>query len=369
MIGQTSLPAAYGGIERVVEELGARLVERGVDVDVFCTPEGSLPERYRGMRLIAVRRLRGKHLGKLTQSALATWAARRGGYDVVHFHAIGPCLFTPIIKWGSHAKVVATIHGRDDLRAKWGPLARRLLRIAAWMSAKVPDAVVVVSRDLQDDYLASFGRMTSYICNGVGTVPEGGPSSTLAKWAIEPRRYLLYVGRLVPEKSPHDLIAAFHDVAGDDVRLVVVGASAHTDDYAQELERLSAADPRVILAGPVYGSELHTLFAHAAVFVLPSRLEGLPVALLEAIGHELPVVVSDIEPHREVIGQPGPGGRMFRVGDRRALTTEIEATLAHLPEERVGAAERAEGVAVRYDWDRAAEETMTLYHRVLGKSL
>lgn len=367
MIGQYAIPAAYGGVERVVEELGARLVDRGVDVTVYCAADGRLLPGWRGMTLRGVRTPGGKHVGKLVLSGLAALDSLRRDYDVVHFHAMGPCLFAPLVRWTGSAKVVATIHGRDDLRDKWSLPARWLLRIAAFLSARVPHRVMVVSRALQQDYRTAFGADTTVVHNGLAPVPVEGSVEELRRWDLEPGGYILQVGRLVPEKAVDTLIEAFGRTELGDTKLVIVGESAHTDDFAHKVRDAAAADPRVVLTDAVHGAPLDALFRHAAAFALPSRLEGLPVVLLEAVAYGLPVVVSAIPPNLEVVGTSGPGHRVVAVDDVAALGTELERVVKDQDLERAGAELLRAEVSASFSWERAAELTLDVYREVLGE--
>ena len=239
-----------------------------------------------------------------------------------------------------------------------------LLRFGTWLSARVPDATIVVSKALQDAYRERYRSETVYIANGT---PEAEPREARGiteRWGLTKGSYVLAVGRLVPEKAPEQLLAAFADVPGD-IRLVLAGGSSHTDEYVADLQAQAAADPRVIMAGYVYGTELEELYSNAAVFVLPSLLEGLPLTLLEASSYGCPIVASDIPPHLEVIGASGPGARLFPAGDIHQLTKAItEALQAPPEEERAGADALSERVRTTYSWDTAAAETDALYRRV-----
>ncbi len=367
MIGQKTLPASYGGVETAVEELSAALAERGVDVVAYCSEEdGPLPPTHRGIRLLPIRQLSGKHLGKLTQAGLASVAAARGDFDIVHFHAIGPTVFAPIVSMFSRAGVVATIQGRDDQRAKWGPLAQRLLGRAAWLSARAPDEVIVVSKSLQENYLEDFGRRTHHISNGMPHVDPPGDESHLTDLGLEAGNYFLYIGRLVPEKACNELVAAFRNVTGD-VRLAIVGDAAHTNDFVSDLKAAAAADPRITFTGPLYGPEKATVFANARAFVLPSHLEGLPLALLEASAYRLPVVVSDIPPHVEALGDSGPGRRMFPMGDVAALTAALQGIVDDVTDEKVGAELSGKSVEARHDWNDIADATLDVYTATVAR--
>lgn len=370
MIGQRGVPATFGGIERHVEELGTRLAARGHDVTVFCRSNYAEDRRreHRGMRLRHLPTLGTKHLDAIIHSALSTIVALPERYDVVHYHALGPGLLAPLPRYLTSAAVVQTIHGLDDQRAKWGGLARRVLGLGRWTSRHVPHAVVTVSQDLADTYRED-GRQATYIPNGVDRPPAVGPEPLVA-WGLEPHRYALFVGRLVPEKAPDQLVRAFTAARGqlpDDVRLVIAGGSSFTNEYVTELERLAAADPRVVLTGYVYGEDLASLYAHAGAFVLPSLLEGLPLTLLEAGSHGAPMVASDIPPHREVLAPSGPSRRLFPVGDEAALGEALVAAFADPASERIAAAAAREDVLARYSWDAAVEATERLYESVVRR--
>lgn len=365
MIGARGVPARAGGVERHVEEVGCRLAERGHEVTVFCRPAyGERPLRtYRGMRLATLPTVRASGAEALLHSALsAAGAAATDEHDVVHFHALGPGLFSPFTRLLTRAAVVQTVHGLDDERDKWGAGARRVLHAGKVLSAHVPDEVVVVSRALQRHYAEEHARVTSYIANGV---PEAGRVDLgwLRAHGLEPGRYLVFVGRLVPEKDPAGLVRAYRDVRGD-LPLVVVGDSSHTDAYVEELQGLAAADPRVRLVGYRFGDELVALTAGARLFVQPSTLEGLPISLLEATAHGRPVLASDIAPHLEVLGRTGPGRAVFTAGSVPALTRALEEQLATpMTTLRAGADQLSAEVRRRYDWEVAVDRLEQVYAR------
>lgn len=368
MIGQRGVPANSGGVERHVEELGARLAALGHDVTVYCRSNygAEQPTSYRGMRLTYFKALPTKHFEAIAHSAAASLAAVRDGADIIHYHAVGPGLVSPYPAWLSRAKVVQTIHGLDHTRAKWGGVATAVLRTGAWLSARVPDETIVVSRALQEHYTTQYDRATTYIPNGVGrrsSVPAG---ATLATFGLTPGRYVLYVGRLVPEKAPDRLIEAFRGVPGD-VRLVVVGSSSFSDEYVARLRRLAAQDPRVVLTGSQYGEALEELYSQAGVFVQPSDVEGLPLTLLEAAAHGLPLLASDIAPHVEILGSDVPGRRLFRAGDSVELTATMSSMLANLDAESVTGEESRASVHARFDWDKAARELSDVYARLADR--
>ncbi len=368
MIGSRGVPATFGGVEHHVEELGARLVERGHRVTVFCRAnytEATNGGTYRGMDLVPQRTVQAKHLEAIVHSGLATMTAVRGPFDIIHYHAIGPGAPSAIPRYFSRKAVVQTIHGLDGERAKWGSAASRMLRGATWLSANVPDATIVVSRTLAEHYRQVYGRESVYIPNGVSPRTARPPDMISSEYGLSSGGFVLFVGRLVPEKNVDLLIRAFRDVEGD-VRLVIAGGSSYTDEYSESIHRLASMDDRVVLTGYVYGEKLDELYSNAAVFVLPSALEGLPLTLLEAIGSGSPVIASDLPAHIEVIGQSGPGARLVGVNDGAALTATITEVLGRLDGERVGAAVLRERVMGHYDWDRVTDLLEHAYLDVVG---
>ena len=369
MIGQKGVPATFGGIEHHVEELGSRLAERGVVVTVYCRRSYAreIPAEHRGMRLVVTPTVASKHLDAIVHSVTSTLHAMVSGTDVVHYHALGPGLAAPLARFASRAKVVLTVHGLDHERAKWSGPAQRVLGFAYWMSGRVPDAVVTVSKALADRYREDFARPATYIPNGVSAPRLGEPLGRLASdLGLEAGRYVLFVGRIVPEKRPDLLLEAAQHLP-EGVKVVLVGDSSFSDDYVTAISAAAAADERVVLPGYLFGSELAAMYENAAVFVQPSDLEGLPLTLLEALSYEVPVVASDIPPHVEVLSACRcDGHRLFPAGDADALAREVLAALTFGEGSRTAVAADAEELLAPYDWDRSTGELLGLYHAISG---
>ena len=360
-IGQRGVPATIGGIEHHVEEIGSRLVSRGHEVTVYTRGNytTSRAREYRGMRVRYIPTAPTKHLEALVHSGLSTGVAMLPGADradILHYHAIGPSVFTPLPRGLTRRGVVLTIHGLDYDRDKWGVGARAALKGAGWISAHVPHATITVSRNLAAFYLERYGRVADYIPNGVAPPVRREPGLIRERFGLQGGDYVLFLGRLVPEKAPDLLLRAFRSI-DTSARLVIAGGSSFTDAYVHELELLAARDPRVLLVGPVHGELLQELYTNAALFVLPSRLEGLALTLLEAASYRLPLVASDIPPNREVIGADRPGGRLFASGDEQGLAAALAATLGDLPGARVGAQALGDRVVAEYDWEGATDAT------------
>lgn len=373
MIGQKGLPATWGGVEHHVEQMGARLADRGHEVTVYCRPNyapssrsatwrAPVEQSYRGMRLITIPSVGTKHLDAISHSAACTAHAVRDRADVIHYHGLGPGLTGVVPRLAPRVRVVLTVHGLDGERDKWGSVAQRLLRLAEVSSARIPHATIVVSQSLSDHYAQRYGRRTWCIPNGV-IRPTAVDPTRLEQFGLLPRQYLLFVGRLVPEKAPDLLLEAFAALPRD-VALVLAGGSSFTDGYTERVRAAAARDPRVRLPGYVFGDDLAALYAGAAGFVLPSRLEGLPLTLLEAASHGTPVVASAIPPHVEVLGSSAPGRRLVPVGDVGALTAALAQVIDGQEAERSGAEALRRDVVERFSWDAATDLVEQVYAEV-----
>jgi glycosyltransferase involved in cell wall biosynthesis len=364
MIGQRGLPATYGGIERHVEELSLRLAARGHEVVVFCRRSyiGDSSALVDGIRLAYPPTIASKHLEAFIHSGIASALTVGGGFDIVHFHAIGPGLWSPIPRWLSGSKVVQTIHGLDQDRAKWSRPARTVLRLGDHMSQRVPDAVIVVGEYLLDHYRARRG-LTLHVPNGVALTPVTD-ESILGALGLLPRGYALFVGRLTPEKAVDQLIQAFARVETP-MRLVVVGGSSFTDGYERRIRDLASRDPRVVLPGYVYGKELAALYSNAALYVQPSLLEGIPLTVLEAAAYGLPLVLSDIPAHLELLPATRPGGRLFSAGSEPGLAEALLQGILAAASELSVAQAAAEEIIRRFSWDAVADQTEAVYEELL----
>jgi len=376
MVGQKGLPATWGGIEHHVEQVGERLAARGHEVTVYCrdTYGEVVPAQYRGMRLRRAPTVGTKHLDAIVHSATSSVGAVLAQADVVHYHALGPALVAPLPRYLSRAGVVLTVHGLDHERDKWAMAGRIALGAAHQLSPRVPDEVVVVSHALQEHYRTAFGREVAYVANGVThRVPAADPSEVLDRFGLRTGRFALFVGRLVPEKRPDLLLRAFARVPTDH-RLVLAGDSSFTDGFTATLREAAAADPRVVLAGFAMGEDLATLYVHCSAVVQPSSLEGLPLTLLEAVGHDAVVVASDIAPHVEVLGHGSQRHRLYPVDDEHALVAALTEVLTAPPagagttsgDGVARSAQLREDVLRRYSWDDATARLEQVYLQAIG---
>jgi glycosyltransferase involved in cell wall biosynthesis len=361
MIGQKGIPATYGGIERHVDEIARRLVERGVNVDVFCrlyyTPPGTT---YNDIGLLRRPSVHTKHLDTATHVALCTAESMLRRYDVVHFHALGPSLFASLPRL-TGSRTVVTVHGLDWQREKWGKAASWVLRHCEGPAAHFPNRTIVVSKTLREHFRTVHGVETAYIPNGT-PMPQPRPPRKLASLGLESGKYVLFVGRLVPEKGVHFLCEAFSRIQTD-MKLALVGGLIFSQDYVSLLKRYES--DRIRLLDYVFGESLEELWSNAYCVVQPSTMEGLSIALLEALSYGRCVLVSDIPENMEVAEECALS---FRSKDVDDLRSKLEYLIHHPEEvERYGALARAH-IAQQYSWDNVAESTARLYEEVTGKA-
>jgi len=364
MIGQKGIPATYGGVERHVEELSARLAAKGHDVTAYCRRHYTPGEVkvFRHVRVKVLPSLHTKHLDAISHTALAVYCALREGFDILHFHAIGPSLLSlvPRLRPYRRCGIVATVHSLDWKRRKWGAFARWCLRRGEAAAVRFPHRTIVVSKQLRE-YFERRGKSVVYIPNGVeAPVPE--PMDELKKFGLSEKRFVLWLGRFVPEKRVEDLIEAFCRLS-DDWRLLLGGEIDETDPYMKQLKARAEGDERIIFPGGIYNRAKWEALGNAALVVLPSEFEGFPIALLEAMRYARPVLAADIPEHLEAL-QPGVNGFTFPVADTSALAERMQWILDH-PDEATAAAQRAAEDAKVYDWDRITDQTESLYRDTL----
>ncbi len=368
MIGQKRTGSREGGVEVVVTELATRMAALGHEVtcydrsgtDVNGNAAPNEPYSYRGVRVVPVKTVDAKGLAALTSAFAATHAALRDKPDVVHYHAEGPCNALPLAA-GAGVRTVATIHGLDWQRAKWGGVASRVIRRGERKAAQKAGALIVLSKAVQGYFRDEYGREAEFVPNGVN-LPDPKPAGAITeKWGLTAGSYLLYLGRIVPEKRPELLIEAFRGL-DTDRRLVVAGGASDTSGFYDEVKALAERDPRVVMAGFVQGDLLAELYSNAALFVLPSDLEGMPMSLLEAMSYGRCCVTSDVPECADVLARCGA---TFPAGDSDALGQVLASLLADPARAAdLGKAAR-ERVKAEYDWDSVVQRTLGLYEEAL----
>ncbi len=362
MIGQKRTGSREGGVEVVVGELARRMADLGHQVTCYDRMgEGAPSEPYEkdGYRIVPVKALDIKGLSALTSSFAATRAAIKDGTDVIHYHAEGPCVPLRFAR-SADIRTVATIHGLDWQRAKWGGLASKYIKFGEATAAKCADALIVLSRGNQEYFKEAYGREATLIPNGITPEADLPAKEISERLGLTQGSYVLYLGRIVPEKRPELLVEAYKQVKTDK-RLVIAGDSSDTDDYAVALKEAAASDPRVLFTGHVEGNLLSELYSNAYCYALPSDVEGLPMSLLEAMSHGAACVTSDIPECADVLQGCG---LTFPHGDAGALRDVLEGLIADSAQaERLGAMARDRAIN-GYDWNSVVQRTLALYEGV-----
>lgn len=354
--GLRGIPNILGGVETHCEELFTRLSEKGYDISLFrrkSYTNDNLKE-YKGVKLYDLRAPRKKSLEAVIHTLKAVLYARFALHaDVIHIHAIGPGLLTGFARFLG-LKTVVTHHGPDYERAKWGKLARFMLRLGERTAVKNADEVIVISNIINDIIKTKYKRYDAHlIYNGVARCEENLDRNILNEWDLTPKTYILTMGRFVPEKNFHQLINAFSSIDQDKYRLVIAGDADIEDNYSRNLKKL-AKEKNVILTGLVKGARLQALLNYAVLFVLPSSYEGLPISLLEAMSFDLPVIVSDIAANREVHLDEKS---YFSVGNELQLAEKINEFISNPVDRVVYNMEQ-------YSWDAIAALTGEVYAKL-----
>ena len=367
MLGHKRIPSREGGIEVVVEELSTRMVGLGHKVKCYNRRghhvsgkehDGIKLKEYQGVRLKNVFTINRKGLAAMTSSFSASVCAALGKYDVVHFHAEGPAFMCRLPKiFGK--RVIVTVHGLDHQRAKWGRFASWYIMQGEKNAVKYADEIIVLSIGVQKYFKDKYGRDTVYIPNGVNRPVLRNAEIIKEKWGLEKDSYILYLGRIVPEKGIHYLIKAFKDI-GTGKKLVIAGGSSDTNGYMDELKALADGDDRIIFTGFVQGRLKHELYSNAYVYVLPSDLEGMPLSLLEAMSYGNCCLTSDIDECTEVVGDKAV---VFKKGNVDDLRDKLKKLIEDSKTVEKYKSATAEYILRKFNWDSVVERTIALYKK------
>lgn len=367
VLGHKSIPSRQGGIEIVVEELSVRMAKLGDRVTVYNRSghhvsgkefDSKKLKTYKGCRMKYVPTIDKKGLAAMSASFFAAVAAAFGKYDVVHFHAEGPCAMMWLPKLFGK-RCVATVHGLDHQRAKWGKFASTYIMLGEKCAVKFADEIIVLSEGVQQYFLDTYGRKTRFIPNGVNRPVIREADIIQKNYGLKKDDYILFLGRLVPEKGLRYLIEAFKKV-DTDKKLVIAGGSSDTDEFARELQEMAKDDNRIIFTGFVQGKELDELYSNAYVYTLPSDLEGMPLSLLEAMSYGNCCLVSDIDECASVVEDKA---FVFRKSDVNDLKEKLQQMCSE-PEKVMQMKEAAaDFICGKYNWDDVVERTLKLYRK------
>ena len=368
MIGHKRIPSREGGVEIVVEELSTRMAKLGYDVTVYNRSGKHVLDKsqktkkikeYKNVKIKKVLTIDKKGLAAMTSSFFGTFKILFSKADVVHYHAEGPCAMIPIIKFLSRKRIIVTIHGLDWQRAKWGGFATKYIKFGEKMAVKYADEIIVLSENVKKYFKDNYGRNTHFIPNGVNKPTILKSKIIKDKYNLSKDDYILFLGRIVPEKGVHYLIDAFNSIKTNK-KLVIAGSASDTDNYYQELKNKSKENKNIIFTGFVQGKELEELYSNAYIYCLPSDLEGMPLSLLEAMSYGNCCLTSDIDECSEVLEDKGV---IFKKSNIKDLSSKLQKLCDDEKLVKKYKNESQKFILNKYNWDYVVEETLKLYEK------
>ncbi len=356
--GTRGVPNIQGGVETHCMELYPRLVKMGNNITVVNRKPyvKKFRKEYKGVKLLTFYTPRKKFLEAFVHTFLSIIYAWIKRYQIIHIHAIGPCLLVPLARILG-LKVVITNHGPDYKRQKWGKLARIILKLGEKWGTKYANKIIVISRFIKNIIERKYKRFDSYlIYNGVDRPYNSNGNGYLKNLGLKEKSYILAVGRFVPEKGFHDLIDAYLKLEQKEIKLVIAGDADHETQYSRNL-KINAKKSGCVLTGFIEGNKLSQIFSNAKLFVLPSFHEGLSIALLEAISYGIDVLASDIPANKEVGLQKYS---YFKAGNIQELTNKLKKKLQNNND-----LSDFDIINCRFNWDKIAEHTHRVYSDLL----
>ncbi|MEW5821154.1 MAG: glycosyltransferase family 4 protein [Cyanobacteriota bacterium] len=364
IIGSRGVPATFGGVEKHCEELYSRLVTNSYQVVIYSRNYYNKDNltKYKGIDIFNIPVMNIKGVEAFIHCFISSILASFSNADIIHYHAQGPVLFAVIPRIFSPKKIIAfTCHGVDWQRDKWNFIASFVIRSGEYISSKIPHIKIAVSQYLVDYYKDKYNITPNKIYNGVTVLPKIKSGKVLDQFNLIEKQYLIFVGRLVPEKAPEIAIKAFQNL-NTDKKLVIVGGAAKTDSYLKQLQDIANNDHRIIFTDFLYAQDLQELYSSALAYISSSRLEGLPITVLEAMSYSLPVILSDIGPHKEVLEFEEFAGFNFKTNDIQDCAEKIEKVFSLSLEEIEIIGNNAKLIVEKhFIWDSIAHETSRLY--------
>jgi len=371
MIGQKGIPAIYGGVEKHVHDLSIRVVEAGHDVTAYSRSWYTGKKEnytYNGVNVLHTKTLKTKHLDTITHTLTATLHAIFAGYDVIHYHGVGPSLLSWIPRiFSPKTKVITTFHSIDRYHAKWNWLAKFILRLGERTACMFAHDTITVSRSLQQYCVNEYGSTTAYIPNAVEPQIESTQSKHIKEFGLTKDNYLVMVSRLVKHKGAHLLVQAFTELKAEhqnnqtiqNLKLAIVGGSAYTNSYVKSLHKLASSTNDIVFTDFQSGKALDQLYAHAKALVHPSMNEGLPITVLQAMSHSTPVLVSNIPEHLEIVKDVR---MIFDENEVEAIKKAI-LNFLNMPESEIAKniSMHDRIIASHYSWDVIVPQVLDLY--------
>ncbi len=364
MFGQKNCDRS-GGVEVVVTELSTRMTAMGHNVTCYnrschhvCGKKYDEPKisEYKGVHEKYVPTISWKGLSAVSSSFFASLACAFGKYDIVHIHAEGPAAMCWLPKLFGK-RVIVTIHGLDHQRAKWGKKASKYIMMGEKSAVKYADEIIVLSKHIQQYFFNTYRRQTRFIPNGVNAPIWKEAVEIKERFGLDQNSYILFLGRIVPEKGIQYLIDAFRNIRTNK-KLVIAGGSSDTRAFADKMKEAARSDSRILFTGFVQGRILEELYSNAYLYTLPSDLEGMPLSLLEAMSYGNCCLTSDIDECASVVGDKAI---LFHRGDTDDLREKLQMLCDHPEIVKKYKGEAEKYILDNYNWSDVVDRTIQLY--------
>ncbi len=372
MVGHKVIPSRRGGIENVLTSLCPLLVEKGIDVTCYNRSSDKVEneyigtvkdKKYKGVTLKNAWTINRKGLSAMVASFTAAICATFGKYDIVHFHAEGPCAAMWIPKMFGK-KCVATVHGLDWQREKWGKgFASKYIKFGEKVMVKCADEIIVLSESAREYFKQNYNRDTVLIHNGIDKPNKKEADEITKIYGLSKDEYICIVSRLTAEKGVHYLIDAYNSIKTNK-KLVIAGDTSDTDEYVKMIKQKASGNPDIIFTGFISGDVLTEIYSNAYVVTLPSDIEGMSLSLLEALAYGNAVLCSDIPENTLVTESKAMHFKKSNVED---LAEKLQAMCDDekiVKELKNGA---REFILSKYNWNDVADSTYNLYKKVMKK--
>ena len=296
-------------------------------------------------------------------SFTAAISAAFGKYDVIHFHAEGPCAAMWIPKIFKK-RCVATVHGLDWQREKWGKgFASKYIKFGEWVMVKCADEIIVLSESARSYFKETYNRETILIPNGIDKQKKKDAEEITKLYGLKKNEYICIVSRLTAEKGIHYLIDAYNSIKTDK-KLVIAGDTSDTDDYVALLKEKAKGNPNIIFTGFISGDVLCEIYSNAYLVTLPSDIEGMSISLLEALAYGNALLCSDIPENTSVTEDKAIIFKKSNVEDLARKLQELCDNAEMVNEYKKDA---EEFILSKYNWYDVASSTYDLYSKVIKK--
>lgn len=366
MFGHKRIPSRDGGVEIVVEELATRLAKLGNQVTCINRSTKSdkngiihhkVTNLYKDVLIKTAPTVDLKGISAVSASFFASIMASFSDCDIVHIHAEGPSFMCWLPKLFGK-KVIVTIHGLDHKRAKWGRLASWYILMGEKSAVRYADKIIVLSKSDWEYFNRTYNVSPSIIPNGVNKPSVLASNIIKNKYGLEKDEYILFLGRIVPEKGIHELIEAYNRIKTQK-KLVIAGGSSDTNEYYTSVKRQSSLNNNIILTGFVCGEELEELYSNAYLYCLPSHLEGMPLSLLEAMSYGNCCLTSDIDVCKEIMEE---NGRYFKKGNIDDLSIQLLELCNNSQLVQKYKLNSTNYICSKYNWEDVVIKTLELYN-------